>query len=93
MAYFEELSPRLLSSDCGRPRETSASVLGVLTEIRTGHLPNTIQDRYDPGSIPGSTRFFSSPQRPDRLWDPPSLLSDWYRGFFARASGRSLTSN
>jgi hypothetical protein len=24
------------------------------------------------GSIPGSARFFSTPQRPDRLWDPPS---------------------
>jgi hypothetical protein len=29
----------------------------------------------DPGSIPGSARFFSSPQRPDPLWGPPSLLS------------------
>jgi hypothetical protein len=35
-----------------------------------------------PGSIPGSVRFFSSPQRPDRLWGPPSLLSNGYRGSF-----------
>jgi hypothetical protein len=27
--------------------------------------------------------IFSSPRRPDRLWDPPNLLSNAYRGFFA----------
>jgi hypothetical protein len=36
----------------------------------------------DPGSILGSARFFSSPQRPDRLWDPPSLISNGYRDSF-----------
>jgi hypothetical protein len=34
----------------------------------------------DPGSIPNSARFFFSPQRPDQLWGPPSLLSNGYRG-------------
>jgi hypothetical protein len=29
-----------------------------------------------PGLIPGSVKYFSSPDRPDRLWDPPSLLSN-----------------
>jgi hypothetical protein len=28
------------------------------------------------GSIPSSQIFFSSPQRSDRLWGPPSLLSN-----------------
>jgi hypothetical protein len=32
------------------------------------------------GSIPGSARFFFSPQLPDRLWGPPSLLYNEYRG-------------
>jgi hypothetical protein len=32
------------------------------------------------GSIPGSARFFSSPQRPDRFWGPPNLLSNENRG-------------
>jgi hypothetical protein len=31
-----------------------------------------------PGSIPGSARFFSSPQRAKGLWGPPSLLFHGY---------------
>jgi hypothetical protein len=34
------------------------------------------------GSIPGrGKRFFCTPQRPDRLWGPPSLISNVYLGF------------
>jgi hypothetical protein len=29
-------------------------------------------------------RFFSSSQGPDRLWEPPSFLSNWYRVLFLR---------
>jgi hypothetical protein len=32
----------------------------------------------------GAEDFSSSPLRPDRLWGPPSLLSNGYRGFFPR---------
>jgi hypothetical protein len=31
---------------------------------------------------PDGVRMFSSPYRPDRLWAPPSLLSNGYRGLF-----------
>jgi hypothetical protein len=34
------------------------------------------------GSIAGSgKRYFCTPQRPGRLWGPPSLLSNGYRGW------------
>jgi hypothetical protein len=36
------------------------------------------------GSVPGSARFFYSPQRPDRRWGPPSLL--WVKVFIAASS-------
>jgi hypothetical protein len=32
------------------------------------------------GSTPGNARIFSSPQRPDWLWGPPSFLLHGYRG-------------
>jgi hypothetical protein len=32
--------------------------------------------------VPVGARFFSSSQRPDRLWGPPSLLPNDYRGLF-----------
>jgi hypothetical protein len=41
------------------------------------------------GSIPVTVKiFFSSPQRPDRIWDLPSLLSNGYRGLFPRGVKR-----
>jgi hypothetical protein len=42
----------------------------------------TVYGLDDPGSIPGSARFFSSPQRPDWLLARPILLSNGYRGHF-----------
>jgi hypothetical protein len=45
-----------------------------------------------PGSIPDrGKRFFFSTQHPDRLWCPPSLLSNGYWGLFPR--GVKLTTH
>jgi hypothetical protein len=34
------------------------------------------------------SKILSSPRRPDRLWGPPSLLSNWYRGLLPRGVKR-----
>jgi hypothetical protein len=47
------------------------SVVGIATSYG-------LDDREVGVRVPGS-RIFSSPRRPDRLWGPPSLLSNWYR--------------
>jgi hypothetical protein len=37
------------------------------------------------GLIPGGNKIiFSTPKRPDRLWDPPSLLADGHGELFPR---------
>jgi hypothetical protein len=44
--------------------------------------------QFPVGAVMG---FFSSPQSPDRLWAPPSLLSDGYRMLLPRGeSGRGV---
>jgi hypothetical protein len=41
-----------------------------------------LDDRGVGVRIPVGSRIFSSPQHPEWLWDPPSLLSNGYQGLF-----------
>jgi hypothetical protein len=39
-----------------------------------------LDDRGVGVRVPGESRIFSSPRRPDLLWGPPNLLFNAYRG-------------
>jgi hypothetical protein len=59
---------------CFVPSETSRdSSVSIATSYWLG-------DRGVGVQVPVVSRIFSSPRRPDRLWAPPSLLSNGYRG-------------
>jgi hypothetical protein len=47
--------------------------------IATGY---GLDDRGVGVRVPVESRIFSSPRRADRLWCPPNLLSNGYRGLF-----------
>jgi hypothetical protein len=50
---------------------------GSAVGIATGY---GLDDRGVGVRVPVGSRIFSSPSRPDGLWGPPNLLSNWYRG-------------
>jgi hypothetical protein len=53
----------------------------------SGSLPASLYGLGDHGSTPGRGRDFFSPLLcPDRLWGPPSLLSNGYRGLLSLGS-------
>jgi hypothetical protein len=60
---------------------------GIATAVLTEQQRNLY-------SIPGRARdFLSSPQPPDRLWDPPILLFNRYRELSHRGKGLKRAGN
>jgi hypothetical protein len=71
---------RTTLNECGKH---SWSDLRFIVRNREGW--RRFVDKGDRGSIPGGGKgFFLYPLCPDRLWGPPSLLYNGYRGSFPR---------
>jgi hypothetical protein len=60
---------------CSRNMGSRDSIVGMTTGYG-------LEDRGIGVQAPVRSRIFSSPQRPDRFWGPPSLLSNGYRRLF-----------
>jgi hypothetical protein len=73
-----------LSQDSRCPGRDSNRVLSAVG-IVTGY---GLEDRGGGVRVPVESRIFSSPQRPERLWGPPSL-SNGYPGLFPRGGVNS----
>jgi hypothetical protein len=57
-------------------RRNQDSVVGIATGYG-------LDDRGVGVRVPVGSRIFTSLRLPDRLWGPPNLLSNGYRGFFS----------
>jgi hypothetical protein len=56
--------------------------------VATGHV---LVERKDGVRVPERSRIIALPHRPDRLWGPPDLLPNGYKGLFSRGlNGRGV---
>jgi hypothetical protein len=65
---------------CALCTKGSCDSVVSIERIETGY---GLDDRGIGVRVPIGSRIFSSPCRPDRLWSPPNLLSNGYRGLFS----------
>jgi hypothetical protein len=70
-------SAALLPGEIAHGPASRDSVIGIATGYG-------LDDRGVGVRVPVGPRTFSSACHPDRLWDPPSPLSNGYRGLFPR---------
>jgi hypothetical protein len=52
------------------------------SSVCIGTKPRAGRPKYGASISYRGKKFFSSPRRPDRLWDPFALLSNGYQGLF-----------
>jgi hypothetical protein len=83
-----------LHTKCHPPSSSSSLLVAINSEskdkvtsrdsvvgIATGY---GLDDRGVGVRVPVGSRIISSPRRPDRLWGPPNLLPNGYRGLLPR---------
>jgi hypothetical protein len=88
LVYFKLVKIGLIYMICSRYRTNhelnwrDICIFRILIRSRDGSVGIAADYRLDDrGWIPDKgKRFFSTPQRPDGHWCPPSLLSNRYRG-------------
>jgi hypothetical protein len=85
---MEIMHPDLFACTSTIPSPKTCLVTAILEASRDSVVGTAIGYRLDDRGVgvrvPVGSRIFSSPSRPDRLWSPPSLLSNGYRVLFPR---------